>query len=173
MADAICAPNAAATDRMPAGKDHLDLDLDFDGRVLGASPLKPESSRTGKLTIDAPLGDEAIVVGQYASDLFLADDALSARALVHRAVLGRPTSPAVLCLRGRGAGGITVHVTATAADEGARLQIRGCEPAELRTLRDGANASRPHRRAHRPPPAPTDARTASGPHRKRARVPSA
>jgi hypothetical protein len=115
MADAICAPNAAATDRMPAGKDHLDLDLDFDGRVLGASPLKPESSRTGKLTIDAPLGDEAIVVGQYASDLFLADDALSARALVHRAVLGRPTSPALLCLRGRGAGGITVHVTATAA----------------------------------------------------------
>ena len=55
MADAICAPNVAETDSLPAGKDRLQLDLDFDGRVLGASPLKSGSSRTGTLTIDAHL----------------------------------------------------------------------------------------------------------------------
>lgn len=139
MTDAIYAPNAAGIDRLPAGKDRLRLDLDFDGRVLGAPALKAASSRTGALTIDAILGDEAVVVGQYASDLFLADDALSARALVHRAIRGRATTPAVLRLCGRGTGGITVHVTATPSDEGARLQLRNCEPAELCTLRDGAN----------------------------------
>jgi predicted signal transduction protein with EAL and GGDEF domain len=139
MTDAIYAPRATGIDPQPAGKDRLHLDLDFDGRVLGAPARRVESSGTGALTLDALLGDETVVVGQYASDLFLADDALSARALVHRALRGRATAPAILRLCGRGTGGITVHVAATPSHEGARLQIRSCEPAELRTLRAGAN----------------------------------
>jgi len=86
-----------------------------------------------------PLGwDAPNLVGEYASDLFVADDALSARALLHRAAHRRACPPLTLRIHGAGDTEIVARVSARAAEHGISIQIRECDEAETDAFRAAA-----------------------------------
>ena len=106
----------------------LGIETDTEGRVLRARPATVE-----------PLGwDAPNLVGEYASDLFVADDALSVRALLWRAARGRACAPAQLRIHAADDSEIVVRVSARAAEYGISIRIRECDAAELDAYRAAA-----------------------------------
>jgi diguanylate cyclase (GGDEF)-like protein len=99
---------------------HVRLDVDLDGRILRARPGTIEEY--GLRTSD--------VVGEFASDLFVADDVLSARALLHRAARGSETTPILLRLRRLDGAEVVVRVSAHAEDGTIGLHIREGDATE-------------------------------------------
>ncbi|MDQ1462007.1 MAG: hypothetical protein QOI08_3491, partial [Actinomycetota bacterium] len=93
---------------------HVGLQVDFDGRILRSRPAAAES--LGLRTSE--------VVGEYASDLFVADDVLSARALLHRAARGDAAAPMLLRMRRIDGEELVVRVSACATSDSVNLRIR-------------------------------------------------
>ncbi|HEV7524895.1 MAG TPA: EAL domain-containing protein [Acidimicrobiia bacterium] len=99
---------------------HVGLEVDFDGRILRSRPGAVESY--GLRTPN--------VVGEYASDLFVADDVLSARALLHRASRGGATTPILLRMRRVDGAELVVRVSAHISDRSIQVRIREGDATE-------------------------------------------
>ena len=103
------------TSRRESRAAHLGLQVDFDGRILRSRPGAADAC--GLRTSE--------VIGEYASDLFVADDVLSARALLHRAARGDAASPILLRLRRVDGEEVVVRVSACAMNDTVNMRI--CE----------------------------------------------
>jgi diguanylate cyclase (GGDEF)-like protein len=99
---------------------HLGVEVDRDGRILR---LRPGAIQVfGLATPDG--------AGEYASDLFVADDVLSARALLHRAARDEMTAPVLLRMRQSDGAELVVRVSARASDGVVDVRIRECDATE-------------------------------------------
>jgi predicted signal transduction protein with EAL and GGDEF domain len=123
-------------DDTPGIEDRLCLDVDSGGRILAA-----RAPRTG-----TPTWMGSAVVGLDASNLFVGDDALAARALFHRATTRPETGPLLLRMQSGPDADVVVRVTATPSAEGARVRIRDCDADDLQEL-----CARADERARRDP----------------------
>lgn len=118
----------------------LGLEVDGEGRIVSTrstGPAKTASARDGR---DRDAWTAHAVIGEYASDLFVGDDVLTARALVHRATHWRPTAPALLQFRGAEPNDTVVAVSAVATMGGAAVRIRDCDGRELTAFHEGSGA---------------------------------
>ncbi len=100
----VRAPRRASTSTL-----HVSLQVDREGRILQSRPRALFAF--GRRASDA--------VDKYASDLFVADDVFSARALLHRATRDGETEPVQLRFRGAGDSEIVARVTARVLAVGA------------------------------------------------------
>jgi diguanylate cyclase (GGDEF)-like protein len=99
---------------------HLGIEVDREGRIL--------RSRPGAIQAFGPATPNG--AGEYASDLFVADDMLSAGALLHRAARDEITAPVVLRMRQTDGAEMVVRVSARASDGVVDLRIRECDATE-------------------------------------------
>ncbi|MDQ1476172.1 MAG: hypothetical protein QOE62_1401 [Actinomycetota bacterium] len=113
-------------DNPPETDERLHLDVNIDGRILAARAPRTDGSKWVAST----------VVGLSASDLFVGEDALSARALFHRATRCRTTAPMLLRMRTGTDAEVVVRVTAAPSDVGAGICIDDCDAAELHRFRE-------------------------------------
>jgi predicted signal transduction protein with EAL and GGDEF domain len=102
------------------GNVQLSFQVDDDGRIL--------RSRVGAIQAFGLGGSD--MVGDAASDLFVADDVLSARALLHRASRGALTSPVQLRMRRIDGAELVVRVSARPTDAAINVRIRECDETE-------------------------------------------
>ncbi len=107
------------------------IDVDLDGRILHSRALLEGAAGI--------LGPH--LVGRYASDLFIADDALAAQALLHRAARDGATAPMFIRMRRIDGGEIVVRASAHGADGGITMRIREGDATE-HALFDAAVARR-------------------------------
>jgi diguanylate cyclase (GGDEF)-like protein len=99
---------------------HLNIEVDLDGRIL----------RPGHADADASALFDPNVIGTFASDLFVADDALSARALLHRAARDGSTAPMFLRMRRLDGGDLVVRVSAHGSGGVITVRIREGDATE-------------------------------------------
>ncbi len=117
-----------ASRRAPWSGTHVSLEVDREGRILSSRPRALD-----------PFGRRASdVVGKYASDLFAADDMLTARALVHRANRDGSAEPIRLRFRGGDDSEIVARVSAHRIGAKLNVRIRACDDAEQETYRADA-----------------------------------
>jgi EAL domain-containing protein (putative c-di-GMP-specific phosphodiesterase class I)/GGDEF domain-containing protein len=111
---------------------HVSLRVDREGRILQSRPRA--LGAFGRRASD--------VVGKYASDLFVADDMLSARALLHRATRDGATDPVRLRFRGADDTEIVARVSARGTTDGSTgslgVHIRACDDVEQDVFRAAA-----------------------------------
>ena len=106
--------------RMPSLLVQTSIDVDLDGRILQSRALIRETAGI--------LGPH--LVGSYASDLFIADDALAARALIHRAARDGTTAPIFSRMRRIDGGEFVVRASAHWSDFGITVRIREGDATE-------------------------------------------
>ena len=99
---------------------HLGIEVDREGRILRVRPGAIQAC--GRASPDG--------AGEYASDLFVADDMLSAGALLHRAARDEITAPVLLRMRQTDGAEMVVRVSARAADGVVDVRIRECDATE-------------------------------------------
>lgn len=109
---------------------HVRLEVDREGRILQSRPR----------ALDAFGRRASDVVGKFASDLFVADDVLSALALLHRAGRGASTDPVRLRVRGADDSEIVARVSASTSGTVVNVRIRACDEREREAFRADAGS---------------------------------
>src|SRR5258708_17520258 len=114
--------------RAASGTVRLCLEVDSSGRILRSWPTAVKA--VGLRSSD--------VAGDDASNLFVADDVLSARALLHRAARGGTTAPVLLRLHRANGTELIARVSAHAPDGAINGRIRETDPTQRSAYHPGS-----------------------------------